>query len=192
MTDEERRSSRCPSCEREKVCNGCEDLRPTAADLKVGWDLLTPFGRWEVVTRIEKSDEYGPLLIWTDQVGDALPWPHHSFQKVDAREPRAAAYGSPEIRVVEYEWRDGPMFAIATRDAALHVERSGPGVLVQAQPAYREAGWDVVHWPAAGPAVVTRCASKGAARTELRRVARVLAKQMGATLKLPAKPTKKP
>lgn len=171
----------CVDCGQELACRECNDTRPTAGDLYAGWRILSPFDRWETIVKVEHPDRYGPVRVWTSELGEQIPWTFPAWRKMTAREPDTRMHGEPEIRVVEYDYaRDAPMYAVATASTNRGDIITGDGVLVRATYT-RGEGWTVHHhWPdRGGPPEATRRGSKAAARTEVRRIAREYAKKMG-------------
>ncbi len=181
----------CEVCGTKLRCHDCDDQRPTALDVYAGWKLLSPFGRWETVTRVEVP-EIGNAKIWTEEAGER-PWGYWSNKHLNAFPPLLELHGAPEVRVLEFDWADGPMYAVACQSTDQRMGVPSDGVLVQANTAGRGQGWKVQHLPTGATThTVTECASKAKARTELRRVARAFAKEYGVQLTLPVKETSNP
>lgn len=180
---------RCEGCGAELKCPGCDDTRPTADDVYRGWMLLTPFGRWEEITKTEQANQYAPVYIWTKQTGEKRPFRYWRWTKVDARRPLETYAGDPEVRVIEQEWRDGAMYAVATHSRSGRGIPGGSdgGVLVEARDAGRGQGWTVTHHPSpdSDDPEAIRCESKAKARSEVRRLGRQYAKDMGVKFRLP-------
>lgn len=168
----------CRSCGADKQCLGCDDTRPEAERLGPGWRFVSPLRRWETVERVEQASEYAPVRVWTDKTGPDYSWLIPRWRKLDAVAPLWGVNGTPEIRVVEYEYsRDAPMYAVATLDTVHRPDNDEP--LAEAHYS-REGGWRVTHRPAGGGEVVSiACDSKAKARTALRRVAGEHAKALG-------------
>lgn len=170
----------CPSCGAGLKCPGCDDIRPTAEDLHTGWQFRSPVDRWETVERTD-STGYGPVRIWTKETGPDYCWLLWRHTKLEATRPPLHLHGTPEIRIVEYEWRDGPMYAVAT--ISTHRQPDTFNALVEARHGGRGKGWIVTHRPNGnGDPVVIECASKAAARTSLRAAAKLHAKALGVKL----------
>lgn len=168
----------CRSCGGDKKCLGCDDVRPTAGQLAPGWRFVSPLNRWETVERVEQANEYAPVRVWTDGTGPGYSWHLPRWRKLDAVAPPWRPHGTPEIRVVEYEYdRAAPMFAVITLDTVHRPDNEDP----VAEAHYsRENGWKVTHRPdGGGPVVVVDCDSKAKARTALRAAARAHAKALG-------------
>jgi hypothetical protein len=169
------------------VCPTCGDTRATANQIWAGWRLRTPLGRWENVARVEQPrGEYGPVLIWTEETGDQVPFRYWRLAKVDARPPELTFHGQPELRVHEMSWRDGPIYVIPTMNTFAAPLGGGEHVLVEARHVKGE-GWQVVHRPdpMTDDVVVIRFANKAKARAEVRRLGREYAKKMGLKLAVP-------
>lgn len=180
----------CPDCESRKLaCPSCDDNRPTAEEIHAGWRIRSPFGRWETVERVQHDNQYAPVLIWTKESGPHQSWRYPSWRKLDATRPELTFNGTPEVRVFEYEWREGPMYAFATMDTIVPDIVSGDGILVSARPLGPGKGWEVAHRPDGGDQVVIACNGKAKARSELRWLARQYAKKLGVKLTLPTKGT---
>ncbi len=176
----------CRGCGGDKKCLGCDDIRPEAEKLDQGWRFVSPLDRWETVERVERSNEYAPVRVWTDKTGPGYSWLIPCWRKLHAVAPSLRRHGTPEIRIVEYGYaRDAPMYAIATLDTIYR-----PDVeyhLVEARYT-REGGWKVVHRPDGGEVVVVDCGrSKASARTALRAAARQHAKALGVKVAVQAK-----
>ncbi|NJP33723.1 hypothetical protein [Micromonospora thermarum] len=169
----------CLSCGADKKCLGCDDVRPEAEKLDQGWRIISPLDRWETVERVEQANEYAPVRVWTDKTGPDYSWLIPRWRKLHAVAPPVRWQGTPEIRVVEYEYaRDAPMFAVTTLDTVYRPELEDQ--LVEARYS-RESGWRVVHRPDGGgaPVVIDCGRSKAKARTALRAAARQHAKALG-------------
>lgn len=180
----------CAECGLTLNCPDCNDTRPTAADIWTGWMIYTPFGRWELVVKTEQVNEYAPVYIWTKETGKR-PFRYWRWTKMYARRPMEVRGGTPEVRFVEHAWNDGPMYAVATHSSAGHGLLSGndAGVLVEAVFGGRGNGWKVVHRPdpATDEPETFTCISKAQARTKVRELGRMYAKQMGVKFVLPVK-----
>jgi hypothetical protein len=171
----------CPDCGIKLVCPDCDDTRPTAEQMYEGWRILSPFHRWETVTLVrDEFGPYGPVLIWTKELGPgAQPWRYTRWTKMDAIRPPFVMHGTPEIRVYEHSWPDGPIYAVATMDTVVTMDLVPEGLLVQATTPGRGKGWTVSHRPVVGEGpVVIACPSKAKARTQVRALARAYAKTM--------------
>lgn len=169
----------CLGCGADRKCVGCDDIRPTAEKLYVGWRFVSPLDRWETVTRTEQANEYAPVRVWTNLTGAAYSWLITRWRKLDAiAPPPRALHGTPEIRVIEPHYsRDAPMYAVTTLDTVHRPDIDYP--LVEARYS-RGIGWTVTHRPdGGGDPVVIRCDSKGKARTALKSAAREHAKALG-------------
>lgn len=192
MTDNAR--PQCPNCGAGLKCPSCDDLRPKAEEVYDGWRILSPFDRWELIERVDRpGGEYGPVLIYTAEVGPAQPWTYPRWVKVDATPPLLQLNGTPIVRVYEAEWADGPMYAYACLDTDHRRRRlpggSDAGVLVEARTRGRGHPWQVQHRPGGAPEiVVTEHDSKAKARSELRRLAREFARLYKVKVVLPEKP----
>ena len=175
---------KCDGCGKDKVCPGCDDVRPTAEDLYAGWLLRSPLERVETVERVEQeAPPYGPVRVWTKETGPDHCWIYPRWRKVDAVAPMQVFLGKPEIRIVEYEGRDRPMYAIATVSTAGR-RPLGEGAGVLAEAGYSKAsGWVVQDRPGGGDVVTIRCESKAKARTALLAAARA----HGKALKVPVR-----
>lgn len=168
----------CPDCETAKLaCPNCDDNRPTAEDIDVGWRIWTPFGRWETVEKTHQSNRFGPVLIWTREAGTAQPWRYARVRRLDARAPENPGAGIPEIRVVEDLGAHEPMIAYATFDTN-ESGFDGGGMLAIANRPDAGGGWQVVHWPGHGEPVHINHPSKAKARAELHRIAADYAEKM--------------
>ncbi len=181
----------CPDCGTELACTHCDDNRPTAEDIYAGCRLLTPFDRWELVEKVDQpGGRYGPVLVWTKELtaaGAQRPWSFPRWRKVGMRRPESVYHGTPEIRVVEHDYRDGAMYAAATKDTNVGELLGDDGVLVMAhQLPGKGAGWEVVDHPAGHDTVKIHCDSKAEARSHVRRLARAYARAYGVKLTLPA------
>jgi hypothetical protein len=182
----------CPDCqEGTLICPVCDDRRPTAADLDIGWRLRTPFGRWETVTDVRQDNPYAPIQVRTVESGPDLAWPYPRWRHLDAHPADQDLYGTPEIRVVEYDGAAAPMYAVATRAGAHPDVVTGEGILATASRLSRlsngqvQAGWQVCHQTRTDKPVVVACGSKAKARTQLRRMAGEYAKAYKVPLRLP-------
>lgn len=181
----------CGVCGTKLICHDCDDLRPIADDLYRGWRLLSPFDRWETVDRVDYSG-VGRVRVWTKESGKR-PWIYWKNTKVTAHSAEQVLNGKPEIRVTEYDWADGPIYAVACLDTDRRQAVASPGVLAQATYVGRGKGWNVTHIPtepdAAGTdgQTVTNVPTKARARTHLVRVARQLAAEYGVPLSVTAK-----
>ncbi|MGJ3228888.1 hypothetical protein ACQEUV_26565 [Micromonospora aurantiaca (nom. illeg.)] len=174
-----KREPTCLSCGGEKQCLGCDDTRPPAEKLDVGWRFVSPLDRWETVERVERANEYAPVQVWTDLTGPDYAWLIPAYRKVHAAAPARRLHGTPEIRVVEYKYaRDAPMYAVPALDTTHRHDVEQPLVTAQYS---REDGWRVFHRPdGGGDQVVIDCGrSKAKARTALRAAARQHAKALG-------------
>lgn len=160
------------------------DDRPTADDLSKGWRLRSRLDRVEVVERVERTEGYLAIKVWTDQTGPDYFWVYPRWEKVTATPPEPPTHGDPEIRVIE-SWRgDGPMYAVATRSAILRPDTFN--ALVTATTAGRSQPWKVTEWRGDTPDI-TEFPSKAAARSALRRAARAHARALGVKLVLPSR-----
>ncbi len=189
---------RCPSCEsRTLVCPGCDDTRPAADELYTGWMIVSPFNRWETVTRTERH-QYGQILVYTDQTGDGFAWTYHASDRVTAVRPLLMSTGKPQIRIIEYAWADGPMYALATTSSVVAVNYEASQCLVEARHLGRGKGWVVSHRrngsspprfdDATETNVVTdHVATKAQARAALTRAARQIGKQLQVEVYVPGK-----
>ncbi len=178
----------CQACGTTLVCKDCNDDRPTVDDLYEGWRFRTPFGRWELVTKVERSKSgYGNLLIWTQETGELEPWSMPGYRKVTGHPPEQGWGGTPEIRVIEFGYaRDAPIYVVATTDANHAADITGDnGVLAQASYT-REEGWTVARRTMRfeDERQAISCSSKAKARTEIKRIARDYAKRMGVQMRV--------
>lgn len=181
----------CPDCGDGKLtCPNCDDQRPTAEQVYPGWKILSPFDRWETIDRVDQANQYAPVLIWTKESGPEQPWKYPRWRHLHALAPVLVPHGKPEIRVVDYPWRDGPIYAAATIDTSYAEVPAGEGILVQARPLGKGKGWEVAHWPGGGTPVTIHRDSKAQARAEVRRLAREYAKKF--KVKLTLAPKEKP
>lgn len=179
----------CLGCGGDKKCLGCDDVRPVAEGLDVGWRFVSSLGRWETVDRVEQASQYAPVRVWTDATGPDYSWLIPRWRKVHAVAPPLRWHGTPEIRIVEYQYaRDAPMYAVTTLDTVRHVDPATEDHLVQACYS-RESGWQVVHRPdGGGDLVVVDCGrSKAKARTALWAVAREHARALGVRVAVEAR-----
>ncbi|GAB3856711.1 hypothetical protein GCM10029963_53540 [Micromonospora andamanensis] len=168
----------CLSCGGGKVCLGCDDTRPRADRLAPGWQFMSPMNRWETVERVEQANEYAPVRVWTDKTGPDYSWLIPQWRQLDAIAPPWRPHGTPEIRVVEYQYdRSAPMYAVITLDTVYRPDNDDP----VAEAHYsRETGWKVTHRPGGGDMIAIDCGrSKAKARTALRAAARQHAKALG-------------
>ncbi len=179
----------CGVCGTRLVCHDCDDLRPTAEDLYGGWRLLSPFSRWETVTKTEHSAGGARVLVWTKESG-ARPWVYWYRTKVTAHAPEQHLHGRPEVRVTEHDFAGGLIYAFACLDTDQRSYIDTTGVLVQATFVGRGKGWNVTHLPTdpatgdEGGQIVTNFPTKAKARSELIRVARQLAHEYGVPLNI--------
>lgn len=174
----------CEDCGSKLICRGCDDARPTAEEICAGWRLMSPFDRWETVERVERP-QIGPWRFWTVESG-ARPWHYWPDKRLNAFPPEQHLHGDPEIRIIEGLGGDGPMFAVACLSTSHRMDIPPEGILVHASTPGRGRGWKVSHTPTgAATHTVTEHDSKAKARTELRRVARALAKEYGVKLTIP-------
>lgn len=175
----------CPDCgDGRLTCRNCDDQRPTAEHVWPGWKILSPFDRWETIDRIDQANPYASVLIWTEESGPEQPWKYPRWRHLDAIAPPLVVHGKPEIRVVDYPWRDSAIYAAATIDTSYAEIVSGDGILVQASPLGKGKGWEVVHSPGGGPQVVIHRDSKAQARAEVHRLAREYARKFKVKLTL--------
>lgn len=181
----ERSRPRC-ECGIKLQCRDCDDNRPTAGDIYAGWQIRSPFDRWETVTRTEHP-EIGPVRIWTAESGDRA-WTFYDDKHLDATPPRQNLHGEPEVRVMEFDGANKPMAAVACLSTDHRMHPGGDSLLVFASTSGRGRGWTVSYRSDdASSSIVTEHDSKPKARSELRRVARQLAKRYGVRLALPEK-----
>lgn len=168
----------CPDCEIGMVCTDCEDLRPTAEDLYEEWELRSPLGRWEIVTKVDRP-KFGKISVYTKQCG-GQPWRYWRETKVDARYPKNTFHGDPEIRLCELGSRLGMMWLQATQSTTVNPRVGDAGELAMARHNATDRRWDITHRPAgAEEDVVIHCTSKSRARTELKKLGRQYAKTLG-------------
>lgn len=173
-----KREPTCQGCGADRKCVGCDDIRPSADKLYPGWRFVSPLDRWETVERVAQETEYSPMQVWTDKTGPDYAWLIPHWHKIDGNAPSSRVHGTPEIRIIEYDYaRDAPMYAVTTTD--LIYRPGNDNHLVEAHYS-RDHGWTVTHRPdGAGATVVIRCDSKAKARTALREAARRHAKALG-------------
>lgn len=173
----------CPDCDTEVECRNCKDPRPRADLVLTGWELLTPLGRWERVIRVDRPSDYGRIQIWTE-LTEGHPWRYSASAKVDATPPRRTPTGTAIVRVIEGEWRNGPIYAVACLDADIYAMPTGPGLIATGSKS-TGPGWDVV--VQLGSVVArTHHESKSQARTAVRAAARRAARQFHVRLVLTA------
>lgn len=170
----------CPDCDSQLECSTCDDPRPRADAVAVGWELFTPFGRWEKVVDAGRQDDFGPMCIWTERSA-GHPWRYHASTKVDAVRPRHARHGSPIIRVSETPDRTGPIWASACLDTDDHVMPSGPGLIAAASRSPDGPGWTVLVQLGNDRNRTTE-ETKSKARTAVRAAARRAAKRLNVKL----------
>jgi hypothetical protein len=136
------RKPACPECDTTLTCPSCADPRPIAGQVQPGWSLLTPLGRWEEVVSADQPHPFGPVLIRTKQSGD-LAWRYSRTTKVEATPARRRPYGKAEIRVVEGNWRNGPIYAVACLDTDDTGIPTGAGILATGFKNEDATGWSV-------------------------------------------------
>lgn len=179
LTDQNRPA--CPQCGVGMRCLDCEyeDLKPEASELYAGCRLLTPFGRWETVSRIV-SPKFGRMTIFTEESG-GRPWRYWRTSKVRYTKPLASQEdGTPELRMVQQYGRDGAMYLVATRSTIHNPSLSGAVELAYAR-YNRTAGWNIVYYPDPETDLHTTepAGSKAKARTRIRQLGKQYAKEMG-------------
>jgi hypothetical protein len=175
--------AKCPGCGRTLQCPDCDDTRPEADDLYDGWLLRSPLERIETVTSVKREGEYGPVLVYTKEAGKR-PWRYYRSEKVTAVPPLGTFHGTPELRAIEYSWRDGPMYVVATLDTIYRPDADSAKIMVESRYAKMRddqgnRGWYVSYRPTgAGDVVTTWHDSKAKARTAARAAGREVAKQL--------------
>ena len=186
MSGDDSTKPQCPECGKTLACSSCEDTRPTAEDLDVGWRFVSPVGRWETVTHVDQPARFGPVVVTTDRTGRGYSYRLVRWEKLTAVPPQRPQHGEPEIRIVEYNWATGPIWAVPTLSTVNVLRASGLTVLVEAGFAGKGEGWKVTHYPAGGTEqIVIACESKAKARSTLIKLAREHAKALGVKVVIP-------
>lgn len=173
----------CVDCDGELSCPSCTDPRPIAGRVDAGWRLLTPLGRWEDVVSADQPTMFDPVLIRTRQSGEHL-WRYRRTDKVHAHAPHHAVYGTPEVRIIEGRWRDGPIQAVACTDREDVDIPTGARILAFAAKEHGTKLWIVYTYHNDGNTQRMPADSKATARTLVRAAGRAAAKTLGVRFRI--------
>nr|MDT0660813.1 hypothetical protein [Micromonospora sp. DSM 115978] len=153
--------------------------RYTAVDLDAGWQVLSPLGRWETVTRVVEHN--ARVRVWTAWTTAAFSWRYGPQDRVDVIPTRGPSVADPQIRIVEsHRSRSGPAFIAAAPGSASQMMPNFLHELVSARPL--DGQWQVVDRPDGGEQVIVTRPNRATARTAVRQRARVHAKRLGVPL----------
>lgn len=158
----------------------CEDDRPRYVSqvdaLMTGDQVFTAAGRWETVTRLERTDPYAcSTRVFTDVTGPDYAWSLPNRCEL----PTLRSWHVRRTPMVQVDTRHVVAFVAPTNDYAYSPDAP---VLATAYWAGRGQGWDVVDAPGADP---VRVATKAAAVSAVRRAARKHAKALRLRLNRP-------
>lgn len=90
----------CEECGTTLRCRDCDDTRPTADDIDPGWQIRSPFDRWETVTKVERP-QIGPVRIWTKESGTRA-WTFYASTHLDAARPTNRSRNRSRSRSLRY------------------------------------------------------------------------------------------
>jgi len=178
----------CGDCGEALQCRGCDDARPTAEDVFPGWQILSPFGRWETVELREQGHSLAPIRLSTKECGPNFSWEFPRWEHVDARPPTFNRGTDPEIRVISGTSRDDfRMYVIASTTTARTGSWGVPpaeAILAEAGNAGRGKGWWVVKGRRFSASAET---TEGLTKAQARSAMVLIGKDFGKALKVPVR-----
>ena len=158
------------------------DRRYYARELDTGWAFRSPLDRWETITRLALDLIW--VRVWTAEVGPDWSYRFRDDERLHAVPPLAAQFDrQPEVRILDLPGMPrllaaAPRMLAVLTFADVEIPDMARG-LADARRLGRGPEWTVSDRPGGGDEVTTRHASKAAAKTALRRVARAHAAALG-------------